>query len=405
MLNAVAVLGAKPRLKAYKLADSGGLFLFITPTGGKYWRYRFKQLGKEKTLALGVFPATSLKDARERVLAAKKQISLGLDPCQEKKRAKNALIEASANTFEGIAREWIEAQKNRWTDIHRQHVLYSLGKDVFPALGDRPVSEIKGKELLDVLRKVEARGVLETAGRLLQRCSSVFKYSIQTGRAEYNPALDLKGALKPPKATHFPALAESELPELLRKIEDYQGDELTRLAMKFLSLTFVRSGEMRAAEKTEFNLEAREWRVPESRMKMGSEHIVPLSDQALAVLADLWKLNPESRFVFPNSHNPMTFMSENTVLFALYRMGYRSRMTAHGFRSCASTILNERREENGFSSDAIERQLSHTPANKVRAAYHRGEHLPERKRMMQWWGDYIDRRREGAKVLEFKAKG
>jgi integrase len=274
-------------------------------------------------------------------------------------------------------------------------VLSSLKADVFPALGTRPIAEIRPPELLDVLRVVEKRGALEVASRLKQRCRAVFRYAIATGRAESDPTRDLDGALKTPKRENYAALDASELPAYLGKLAAYDGHPQTRLALRLLAYTFVRTTELRAAEWSEFDEGAAEWRIPAARMKMRDEHIVPLSRQSLAVLAELRALNGHRRYVFMNLVDHEKFMSENTMLYAIYRMGYHSRATGHGFRATASTILNEQ----GFKSDVIERQLAHAERNKVRAAYNRAQYLPERRKMMQHWADYLDALESGADVV------
>ena len=397
MLTDTAIRTAKPKEKPYKLADEKGLYLLVNQTG-KYWRLKYRFVGKEKLLALGVYPETSLKEARSKRDEARKTLSDGKDPCLVKRQAKQAAKSAAENSFESIAREWIGQQSERWTADHSARVLLSLEQDAFPTLGSRPVNDIDTPELLEVLRAIERRGALETAARVMQRCGAVFRYAIRTHRAKHNPAGDLRGVLKTRKVEHRAALSRAELPELLRKIEAYDGRLLTRLALRFTALTFVRPGELRGAVWDEFDIEAAEWRIPAERMKMKAPHLVPLSSQALATLEEIRPLTGRCAFVFPSERSLSKPMSENTLLYALYRLGYRSRMTAHGFRAVASTILNE----SGFTPDVIERQLAHVEQNKVRAAYHRSEYLDERRRMMQWWGDYLDGAREGAKVVPIR---
>lgn len=393
-LSEVTVRNAKGKDKAYKLADGGGLYILVNPDGSKYWRLKYRFAGKEKLLALGVYPSVRMAAARERREEAKRLLNENLDPAIARKEEKRAAQISAANTFELIAREWIEQQSNRWTPNHAKRVLESLEDNIFPGIGFRPIAGITPPELLAELRKTESRGALETAQRLLQRCNGVFRYAVSTGRCERNPAAELRGALKSPKRENHAALSADELPEFLQKLEAYDGHLQTKLALRLLVLTFVRSGELRAAEWTEFNLEAAEWRIPAERMKMRAPHIVPLSRQALEALDQLKKLTGKGRFLFPNQSKSDACMSENTMLYALYRMGYHSRATGHGFRATASTILNEQ----GWKADAIERQLAHAERNKVRAAYHRSEYLDERQRMMQGWADYLDGIATGAKV-------
>jgi integrase len=378
---------AKPRAKTYKVSDGEGLFLVITPSGGKYWRLRYFFAGKEKLLALGVYPEITLADARERRAQARKVLAAGNDPGEAKKEAKRLVLLNSANAFEVVAREWFEKRKHEWASSSAAVALARLEQHILPKLGPRPIAEITPPEVLSMLRVVEARGTLETARRLMQMCGQIFMYAIATGRAERNPVPDLRGALKTPVATHYSFLQASDLPKYLEKLEAYDGNVLTRLALRFLLLTFVRTNELRGAQWTEIDWKKAEWRIPPERMKMKEFHIVPLSKQAVAVLRELQGHSGNRQYVFPNQHNPSTFMSENTMLYALYRMGYHSRTTGHGFRSTASTILNE----HGFRADVIERQLAHSERNAVRAAYNHAEYLPQRRKMMQWWADYLDR--------------
>jgi integrase len=377
---------AKPRTKPYKLADGEGLFLVIMPSGSKYWRMRYFFAGKEKLLALGVYPEVTLTDARDRRADARKVLAAGGDPGEAKKEAKRIAILKTANSFETVAREWFEKRKHEWAASSVRTMLARLEQHILPKLGPRPIADISPPEVLAMLRVVEARGALETAQRLMQMCGQVFMYAIATGRAERNPVPDLRGALKTPVVKHHAFLKASDLPKYLKRLDAYDGDVQTKLALRLLLLTFVRTTELRAAEWTEIDWDKAEWRIPAERMKMRELHIVPLSKQAIATLRQLQKHSGNLQYLFPNQHKPATFMSENTMLFALYRMGYHSRTTGHGFRSTASTILNE----HGFRADVIERQLAHTERNTVRAAYNHAQYLPERRKMMQWWADYLD---------------
>lgn len=386
-LTDAAVRNAKPREKPYKIFDAGGLFLWIQPSGGKWWRYKYRFAGKEKLLALGSYPDVSLADARERHTEARKVLANGNDPAEVKKDAKRQALLNSVTTFEALAREWCESRKHKWVTSYGEAMLTRLESHVFPKIGSRPIADITAPELLAVLRIVESTGALDLAQRLLQASGQIFRYAIATGRAERNPAVDLRGALKPPVRKHQAYLKADELPEYLQKLDAYDGSLQTKLALKFLLLTFVRTGELRGAEWKEFNLDEAVWRIPAERMKMRSPHIVPLSRQAVDVLRKLHPLTGQWRFVFPNQHKPSGCMSENTMLFGLYRMGYHSKATGHGFRSTASTILNE----HGFAPDVIERQLAHVERNQVRAAYNHAQYLPERREMMQWWADFLDR--------------
>lgn len=386
-LTDVAVRNAKTKDKPYKLADGGGLFLWVQPTGGKWWRYKYRFAGKEKLLALGSYPDVTLAEARERHAQARRILSGGNDPGEVKKEGKRQALLKSVTTFEAIAREWCESRKHKWVTSYGEAMMTRLENHVFPKLGDRAISDITAPELLAVLRIVENTGALDLAMRLLQASGQIFRYAIATGRAERNPAVDLRGALKPPVRKHQAHLKADELPEYLQKLEAYDGSLQTKLALKFLLLTFVRTGELRGAEWSEINFDKAEWRIPAERMKMRDPHIVPLSRQALEVLQELKLLTGQWRYVFPNQHKPSGWMSENTMLYGLYRMGYHSKATGHGFRSTASTILNE----HGFAPDVIERQLAHSERNSVRAAYNHAQYLPERRQMMQWWADYLDK--------------
>lgn len=385
-LSDAKVRNAKPKAKPYKISDGEGMFLLVHPTGGKYWRLKYHYAGKEKLLALGVYPEISLADARERRAQARKTLAAGGDPSETKKEAKRAVVLRSENSFEPVAREWFEQRKHEWAANTTKTIKDRLERHLFPKLGKRPIAEITAPEILSALRVVESRGALDTARRAMQTCGQVFMYAIATGRAERNPVPDLRGALKTPVTKHHSYLKATDLPEFLKKLDSYDGALQTKLALRLLLLSFVRTIELRAAEWGELDLDKGEWRIPASRMKMKEEHLVPLSRQAVKVLKELQKITGSRQYLFPNQHNPKSFMSENTMLYALYRMGYHSRTTGHGFRSTASTILNE----NGFMPDVIERQLAHSERNKVRAAYNHAQYLPERRKMMQWWADYLD---------------
>jgi len=393
---------AKPKQKDYKLADEKGLYLLVKVNGSKYWRLKYRYSGKEKLLALGVYSDVSLKDARLRRDSARKLLSKGQDPGEIKRQEKDAEKIKAANTFESIAREWWKNQKENWTEHHANQVLKSLETDIFPYVGDKPVAEIQPPEILSAIRRVENRGALNISGRLLQRCSRIFRFAIQTGRATLNPAGDLQGTLKTRQTQHQHSLPRTELPKFLKRLNTYDGLIQTRLALRLLVLTFVRPGELRGARWEEIDLDAKQWRIPAKRMKMKSEHLVPLSKQAIAILEELKPFTGQYELVFPGGRSRHKPMSENTLLFALYRLGYKDRATPHGFRATASSILNEQ----NFNSDAIERQLSHIERNKVRGAYtHHAEYLKERKKIMQWWADYLDDLEHGTNVIKFPKKG
>lgn len=371
-----------------KLHDGGGLYLWAYPDGKRYWRLRYWQDGKEKSLSLGVYPHVKLKDARTKRDAMQQQLRAGLDPSTERKVEKRRKRLATANSFEAVALEWLEKQSNACSAKHVATLKQRLIVDVFPALGDRPIAEIDAPELLATMRVIESRGSFDLAHRVLQVCGQIFRYGIATGRCTRNLSLDLRGALTPHVKGQQNAVRPEELPALLKAIAVYDelGDLQTRLALQMLSLTFVRTGELIGATWLEFDLDNAVWTIPADRMKMKTEHLVPLSHQSIALLKEQKAISGTSRFVFPG-RNPAVPMSNNTMLFALYRLGFKGRMSGHGFRAVASTILNE---SGLWSADAIERQLAHCERNAVRGAYNRAEYLPERKRMMQWWSDQLD---------------
>jgi integrase len=382
-----AIKSAKPARTIKKLSDGHGLTLVIHPNGSKYWVYRYRYLGKEKTLSLGIYPEVSLADARLRLAEARKQIANQQDPSQVRKLLKREAIVGAGNSFEAIAREWMDAKAPGWVPRYASYLRRRMENDLFPKLGSRPIKEITAPELLSVLRIIEQRGAFDLANRALQCSGQVFMYAIATGRAERNPAADLKGALKTPVKKHFAHLKATELPDFVERLKSYDGHPQTKLAVTLLMLTFVRTSELRGAQWDELDLDKAEWRIPAERMKMRRDHIVPLSKQAKAAFKELNRLNGNSQYVFTNPHNSFKSMSENAVLCALYRMGYHSRATGHGFRHTASTVLNE---SGLFGSDVIERQLAHVHSDKVRGVYNHAEYLPQRRKMMQWWADYLD---------------
>ena len=386
-LTDIAVKSAKPKDKQYKLPDGQGMYLLVHPNGSKYWRLRYKIAGKEKTLALGKYPIISLLEAREKRFNAKKQLAEGLYPSQEKKLAKLQQNINNENTFESIARQWHTKQIQKWTERHAYYVIRRLEADIFKEIGSRPINQITAPELLHTIQKIEKRGAIDIAHRALQTCGQIFRYGIATGKTQSDISKDLKGSLTTRKKTNYSKLEESQLPEFLNKLEKYDGDLRTKLALKFLILTFVRTKELRGARWEEFNFNSKEWHIPLERMKMREKHIVPLSKQTLITLEQIRKLHNNENFVFPSHTSPNKPISENTLLYAMYRMGYHSRATPHGFRATASTILNE----NGFNKDYIERQLAHGDRDQIRATYNYAQYLPQRTKMMQWWADYINK--------------
>lgn len=383
-----------------KLHDGGGMYLWVYPDGRKYWRLRYWVARKEKSLSLGVYPRISLKEARAKRDAEHKRLSDGLDPAAERRAEKVRAKVAAENSFEAVAREWYGKQVHTWVPGHAADVLRRLERNAFPTIGRRPIAQIEAPELLGAMRKIEERGAYDLAHRVLQVCGQVFRYGIATGRCSRDIAVDLRGALTPHQARHQAAVRPEELPELLRAIAGYDkvGGKQTRLALELLALTFVRTNELVGAEWTEFNLDNGIWSVPASRMKMKTEHVVPLSLQALAILKELWVIAGGSRYVFPGRNRDKP-ISNNTMLFALYRIGYKGKMTGHGFRAVASTILNEM---GSFRADVIERQLAHCERDEVRGAYNRAEYLPERKGMMQVWADYLDTVKGEGKLISLR---
>lgn len=393
-LTDVAIRSAKPKEKPYKLFDGVGLYLEVTPAGGKLWRLKYRHEGKEKRLALGAYPVIGLKAARERATDAKRLLADGIDPARTRAQA------AGADSFEVVAREWHAKFAPKWTAEHADRIIKRLALNVFPWLGSKPVGSVTAPELLAVLRRIEARGRLETAHRAHQNCGAVFRYAVATGRAERDPSGDLRGALPPVAKRHHAAIVDPKAAaELLRAIEGYTGSFVTACALKLAPLVFVRPGELRRAEWTEIDLEAGEWRIPPTKMKAREAHVVPLSRQAVAILSELRPLTGSGRYVFTGARSAERPMSENTVNAALRRLGYdKDVMTGHGFRTLASTVLHEQ----GWPSDIVERQLAHAERNKVKAAYNRAQHLPERRKMMQQWADYLDDLRAGGPVVAMR---
>ena len=402
-LTDTAIRKAKPEAKPYKMADGGGMYLEVMPNGSKYWRLKYRHAGKEKRLALGVYPDTTLAEARDRSEQARKQIANGTDPSAAKQTQKRQAKVTAANTFEAVALEWVEIMANHWTEGHKALTLRTLEQDAFPSLGRRPIAEITPSELLATMRAIEKRGALEIAGRVLQRCSAVFRYAIATDRCNSNPATELRGALKKPKRTHYTTIEKGGFPALLRDIDAYQGSPLTTYALQLMALTFTRTSELIEAKWSEIDLKRAEWVIPAERMKMRRPHLVPLSQQALAVLKNAAKLTSHMEHVFPNRNEPTKPASKAIILRALGRMGYTGKMTGHGFRSAASTMLNEHKTKWGIHRDVIELQLAHVEKNASRAAYNFAEYLDERRAMMQQWADYLDKLKAGAEVIPLRA--
>ncbi len=397
--NAKALEKSKP----IKLFDERGLFLIVTPKGGKWWRFKYRFEGKEKLLSLGTYPDVPLADARERREAARKLLAQGTDPGAARKEGQ-AKAEADALTFEVVARQWYEKKRPFWTPGTAERILRRLDKDLLPPLGGTPIKKVTPRQILDAVGIIEQRGCKETARRALQDCGSIFKYAFANTLIAMDPMPATRGAIVSAPVVHHPSITEPRaVGGLMRALWGYEGSPVTSAALKLAALTFVRPGELRHAEWSEIDTEAAEWRIPAHKMKMRSPHIVPLSRQALEVLVALRPLTGIGGYLFPSERTIERPMSENTVNAALRRLGYaKEEMTGHGFRSMASTLLNER----GWNRDAIERQLAHAERNGVRAAYNYAEFMPERRRMMQAWADYLDALREGGKVVPiFKASG
>jgi len=395
---------AQPRDKQYKLSDAHGLFVLIHSNGGKYWRWRYRFAGKQKTLALGVYPAITLAAAREARTAAAAQLSDGLDPSAMRKIEKAHSAEHAENTFEAVACEWHIKHEPTWADSHAKRVIARLEQHVFPWLGSRPINDIKAPELLAVLRRIESKGALESAHRMRTISGQVFRYAIATGRCERDISQDLRGALPPVQTKHFAAITDPEkIGELLRAIDGYSGTFPVACALKLAPMVFQRPGELRHMQWTDVDLEASEWNFIASKQRTGKApliHTVPLSKQAVNILRDLHPLTGHGQYVFPSprTRDGSRPMSDNAILSAFRRMGIdKSEMTGHGFRAMARTVLDE---VLGFKAELIEQQLSHTVRDPLGRAYNRTKHLTERRKMMEAWAEYLDRLKTGADVIE-----
>ncbi|WP_108472868.1 tyrosine-type recombinase/integrase [Rhodanobacter thiooxydans] len=402
-LSDTAIRTAKPADKPRRLFDGGGLYLEVSPAGGKLWRLKYRHGGKEKRLALGAYPDTGLKDARDKRDAARKLLAAGVDPGEQRKAAKAAGEERAANSFEVVAREWHAKQSATWVELHASRIMLRLENDVFPWLGKRPIADVTAKELLATVNRIVDRGAVESAHRVLQNCGQVLRYAIATGRAERNPAADLRGALPPVKQTHLAAIIEpNAIGGLLRAMDAYNGSLVTKCALRLAPLAFVRPGELRQAEWAEFDLDGAQWNIPAEKMKMREPHLVPLSPQAVAILRELHPLTGRGRYVFPSARSPQRPMSNNAVLSALRRMGYATNeMSGHGFRAMARTVLDEVLH---FRPDYIEHQLAHAVKDPNGRAYNRTAHLAERRKMMTAWAEYLDTLKAGGNVIPMTRK-
>jgi len=404
-LTDTAIRKAKPGPKPTKLRDGGGLYVQLNPDGSRWWRWDYRRpvTGKRNTLSLGTYPEVSLADARGRQAEARRLLASGIDPGEHRKAAKVAGVEKAANSFEVVTREWLGKQK--WVESYRCKVVAWMDSDVFPWIGGRPVAELAAPDFLRVARRIEERGAIESAHRIMQNCGQVMRYAVATGRADRNPVADLRGALAPPMERHHAAITDPrELGGLLRAIDGYAGDASTRAALRLAPLVFVRPGELRHAEWSEIDFDAGEWNIPAHKMKMREPHLVPLSSQAVAILRDLQPLTGHRQYVFPGGRSPKRPLSDNALTAALRRMGFdKETMTAHGFRATARTLLDE---VLGWRPDLIEHQLAHAVRDPNGRAYNRTSHLPERRKMMQAWADYLDALRAdtGNVIVPFKPK-
>ncbi len=400
-LTELEVKRAKAKDKPYKLGDGGGLFLWTTPSGGKLWRWSYRYEGKQRLMTLGRYPEVSLSMVRERHIEARKLLAGGIDPMAQRKADKNSGQVASENLFASVTAKWLEHWQHGKSPRHVDSTKRRLDSNILPILGARPIAEIEAPELVAMAKTIEGRGAGDIAKRALQTTGQIFRYGIAHGYAKRNPAGEIRPSdvLKTTRKVNYARIDAKELPHLLRQIEVYPGAHVTRLAIKLMALTFVRTSELIGAKWAEFDLKAARWNIPEERMKMRTPHVVPLPKQALEILAMLRELTGANEWLFPGDRNPKRTMSNNTILKGLDRMGYKGRMTGHGFRGIASTLLHER----GYPHEHIELQLAHAPHNAVSAAYNHALHLKARTKMMQDWADLLEATQLGAKVLPFRA--
>ena len=397
MLSDVAIRKAKARVKAYRMADGRGLYLLVTPAGGKLWRFKYRFQKQEKLMALGKYPDVPLLDAREAHSAARRLLATGIDPMALRKQEKTALASAHGHSFRTVALEWWDHWRTGKSERHAVTTKTRLEDNVFPTLGARPIQAIEAPELVAMVKAIEKRGALDVARRAFQTTGQIFRYAIAHGLARRNPAADIRPTdlLKPSETVNFARIEANDLPKLLQDIREYRGEATTRLAMDLMALTFLRTSELILAPWNEIDFEAERWDIPAARMKMKTPHIVPLSRQAIEILKALKLLTGHTGKLFPGA-DPLKHMSNNTILFALYRMGYKGEMTGHGFRGLAATILNE----HDFNSEHVDLQLAHMKRNTVSAAYNHAKYLKQRAHMMQWWADYLDEQRAKAVVRD-----
>ncbi|KHT12534.1 tyrosine-type recombinase/integrase [Pectobacterium carotovorum] len=394
-LNARQVETAKPKDKPYKMADGGGLYLLVKTNGSRYWRLKYRIDGKEKLLALGVYPDVSLADARAKRDEARKGIAGGIDPLEVKKEQKVEREAQVKNTFQQIALEWHSMKVKKWSAGYASDILEAFNKDVFPFIGQRPVADIKPLELLSVLKKMEDRGATEKAKKVRQRCGEVFRYAIVTGRAEYNPAPDLTSAMQGHESTHYPFLTIEELPAFFKALAGYSGSELVVLAARLMIITGVRTGELRGALWSEIDTDKALWEISAERMKMRRPHVVPLSVQALEIIEKIRAMTGNFPLLFPGRNDPSKTMSEASINQVFKRIGYTGRVTGHGFRHTMSTVLHEQ----GYNTAWIETQLAHVDKNAIRGTYNHAQYLDGRREMLQWYADYMDSLENGGNVV------
>lgn len=391
-----------PSKSPKKLADGNGLYLWIMPNNRRYWRFRYKDIkGKYNEYAIGVYPEISLAEAREKTREARALLRDGIDPNKHKKSLKRQRQAEAGNTYELIAREWHSHKKSEWTPDHAQNIMARLEKDVFPVLGDIPIREITHTDLLNVAKRIQERGANELAKRIIQLSVHIFQYAVITSRADKNIAEDLKGLIKPKPKSHYAAIEARDLPEFLRVLRSNQARlyRQTQLGVEMLMLTFVRTSELIKAEWSEFDFKEKEWIIPAKRMKMNRDHVVPLSRQTISILEELRELHGHPKYVFPSQINRNNHMSNNTILMSLKRMGYKGKMTGHGFRSLAMSTIMERL---GYRHEVPDLQLAHAKRGDVARAYDRAQFMEERTKMMQEWADYLDSLYQTGEVVQFK---
>ncbi|WP_434586089.1 tyrosine-type recombinase/integrase [Klebsiella sp. R390] len=394
-LTARQVDTSKPKDKPYKLSDGGGLYLLVNPNGSRYWRLKYRIAGKEKLLALGVYPDITLAEARQKRADAKKILAAGGDPGQEKQEEKQAKEQAVANSFERLAMEWHTHKSTSWSEGYAEHLLMYLKKDIFPFIGQKAITDISQVEMLNVLRKLEQRGVLDKLKKTRQACRQIFTYAIITGRAEHNPVSDLAGALKSPKQQHYPHLLVDQIPDFLRALSEYSGSTITRNATRLLMLTGLRTIELRASEWVDIDFDKGVWNIPAERMKMRRPHLVPLSSQVRELLEEIHQLTGRGKYVFPGRNDAGKPMSEASINQVIKRIGYDGKATGHGFRHTMSTILHEQ----GYNTAWIETQLAHVDKNSIRGTYNHAQYLDGRREMLQWYADYLQALENGENVV------